>query len=73
MGEQGKISPLVRVTSGVIGILGFAAIAFNAANDGGLQLTFITFASFFAGFIFLFVSYFGKYPWDRSKAEESDE
>jgi len=73
LGEQGKISPLVRVTSGVIGILGFAAIAFNAANDGGLQLTFITFASFFAGFIFLFVSYFGKYPWDRSKAEESDE
>ena len=57
----------------MIGVLGFAAIAFNAANDGGLQLTFITFASFLAGFIFLFVSFFGKYPWDRNKAKESDE
>lgn len=71
--EQGKISPLVRITSGVIGILGFAAIAFNAVNGGGLRLTFITLASFFAGFIFLFVSLFGKYPWDRSRTEESDE
>ena len=73
MSEQDKISPLVRATSGVIGILGFAAIAFNAMNDGGLQLSFVTFASFFAGFIFLFVALFGKYPWDRSKTENSDE
>ena len=73
MSEQEKVSPLIRVASGVIGVLGFAAIAFNAANDGGLQLTFITFASFLAGFIILSVSFFGKYPWDRSKAEDSDE
>ena len=73
MSKQEKITPLIRVASGVIGVLGFAAIAFNAANDGGLQLTFITFASFLAGFIFLFVSFFGKYPWDRNKAKESDE
>ncbi|MBT8107880.1 MAG: hypothetical protein KJP17_06570 [Gammaproteobacteria bacterium] len=73
MSEQEKISPLIRVASGVIGVLGFAAIPINAANDGGLQLTVITFASFWAGFIFLFVSFFGKYPWDRSKAEDSDE
>ena len=73
LSEQEKISPFVRVASGVIGVLGFAAIAFNAANDGDLQLNIVTLASFFAGFIFLFVSFFGKYPWDRSKAEESDE
>ena len=57
----------------MIGVLGFAAIAFNAVNDGGFQLDIVTFASFFAGFTFLFVSFFGKYPWDRRKAEESDE
>ena len=73
MNEQEKISPLVRATSGVIGILGLAAIAFNAVNDGGLELNIGTFASFFALFIFLFVASFGKYPWDRSKTEESDQ
>jgi len=67
------MSPLVRVASGVIGVLGFAAIAFNAANGGGLQLGVLTLASFFAGFIFLFAAFFGKYPWDRSKTEERDE
>ena len=73
MNAQEKISPFVRATSGVIGILGFAAIAFNAANDGGLQLNVVTLASFFAGFIFLFVAFFGKYPWDQSKAKDSDQ
>lgn len=72
MSELEKISPFVRVTSGVIGILGFVATAFNAVSDGGLQLSIVTFASFFAGVVFLFMSFFGKYPWDRSKAEESD-
>jgi hypothetical protein len=66
------MSPLIRVASGVIGILGFAAVALNATNDGGLQPGVLTFASFFAGFIFLSVAFFGKYPWDRSKTEESD-
>jgi hypothetical protein len=66
------MSPLVRVASGVIGILGFAAIAFNAANDGGLQSGIMTFASFFAGFIFLFAAFFGKYPWDRRKTGDPD-
>ena len=73
LNEQEKISPLIRATSGVIGILGFAAIAFNAVNDGGFRLSIVTLASFFAGFIFLFVAFFGKYPWDRSKAEDSDQ
>jgi hypothetical protein len=57
----------------VIGILGVAAIAFNASQDGGLQLDFVLFASFFAGSIFLYVSFFGKYPWDNSKADDIDE
>ena len=73
LSKQEKISPLVRVASGVIGLLGFAAITFNAVNSGGLQLNIVNFASFFAGFIFLFVSFFGKYPLDRSEAGEADE
>lgn len=73
MGEKEKMSPLVRGASGVIGVLGFAAIAFNAMNDGGVHLGILTFASFFAGFIFLFAAFFGKYPWDRSKTEEPEE
>jgi hypothetical protein len=71
--KQEKISPFIRVVSGVIGILGFAAIAFNAIQDGGLQLNIMLFASFFAGFVFLFVSFFGRYPWDTSRAGDSDE
>jgi len=46
-------------------MLGFAAIAFNATQDGGIKPGFMLFASFFAGFIFLYVAFFGAYPWDR--------
>ncbi len=70
MSQQEKISPFIRAVSGVIGILGFAAIAFNAAQAGGIKPDFMLFASFFAGFIFLFVAFFGKYPWDRKGADK---
>ena len=63
---------MIRVISGVIGILGFAAIAFNASQDGGIKPDFMLFASFFAGFIFLYVSFFGTYPWDRKSADDAD-
>ena len=45
-------------------------MAFNASEDGGLKYDLAPFASFFAGFIFLFVAFFGKYPWDRSNSDE---
>ena len=64
---------MTRIVSGVLGILGFAAIAFNASTDGGLKPGIMLFASFFAGFIFLYVSFFGKYPWDRTNADDIDE
>jgi hypothetical protein len=73
LSKEEQISPVVRAISGVIGILGVAAIAFNALQDGGLQPDFMLFASFFAGFVFLYVSFFGKYPWDNSKADDTDE
>ena len=58
------MSPFIRAVSGVIGALGFAAIAFNASQDGGVELSFMLVASFFAGFVFFYVSFFGKYPWN---------
>jgi hypothetical protein len=73
LNKEEKISPLLRAISGVIGILGVASIAFNASQDGGIRLDFMLFASFFAGFVFLYVSFFGTYPWDKSKADDSDE
>jgi hypothetical protein len=73
LNKEEKISPLLRAISGVIGILGVASIAFNASQDGGIRLDFMLFASFFAGFVFLYASFFGKYPWDKSKADDTDE
>jgi hypothetical protein len=72
MSKRERISPTIRVVSGVIGILGFVAIAFNATQDGGIKLDFMLFASFFAGFIFLFVAFFGKYPWDSKNTDDAE-
>ena len=66
MNTQDKISPFVRVVSGLLGVLGFAAIAFNASNNDGIKPDFLLFASFFVGFIFLYVVFYAKYPWDRT-------
>ena len=73
MSKRKTISPFTRVVSGVIGILGFAAIGFNALQDGGLEPDVMLCASLFAGFIFVYVSFFEKYPWDKTKSYESDE
>ena len=54
----------------MIGILGVAAIPVNALRDGSLQPVIVLVASLFAGFIFLYVAFFGKYPWDRSETDE---
>jgi hypothetical protein len=62
--KEARISTAIRVVSGMLGILGFAAIAFNAFHKGDLKLDLLLFASFFAGFVFLYVAFFGKYPWD---------
>lgn len=70
MSEHERISPFVRVVSGVIAVLGFAAIALNAAKDGSLNPDIVLLASFFAGIVFLYVALFGKYPWDRTKSDE---
>ena len=70
LSKRERISPFIRLVSAVIGILGFAAIAFNAKQNGGLKPDLLVFASFFAGFVFLFVALFGKYPWVRTERDE---
>jgi hypothetical protein len=70
MNEQKRISPFIRIVSGVICVLGFAAIAFNFSQNGGLNPSILLFASFFAGFVFLYAALFGTYPWDRTKRDD---
>jgi hypothetical protein len=70
LSKQERISPFIRVVSGVIGFLGVAAIPLNALRDGSLQPTIVLFASLFAGFVFLYVAFFGKYPWDRTEPDD---
>jgi nicotinamide riboside transporter PnuC len=70
MSEQNRISPFIRIVSGVIGVLGFAAIAFNVSQNGGVNPSIVLLASFFAGFVFLYVALFGTYPWNRTKSDE---
>jgi len=68
--DQERISPFIRIVSGVIGVLGVAAIPLNALREGHLQPGILNAASLFAGFVFLYVALFGKYPWGRGRPEE---
>lgn len=70
MSRRERISPIIRIVSGLIGIAGFAAIAFDAVQDGGIKPDFMLFASFFAGFIFLYVALFGTYPWSKNSIDD---
>jgi hypothetical protein len=70
MNEQKRISPFIRIVSGVIGVVGFAAVASDVSQNGGLNPNILLFASFFAGFVFLYAALFGTYPWGRTKREE---
>ena len=70
LSERERISPFIRAISGVLGVSGFFAIAFNASQDGGLRPSFMLIASFFAGVVFLYVSFFGKYPWDGKGTDQ---
>ena len=53
-------------------MLVFAAIAFNALQEGDLERDVMLFASYFAGVFFLNVSFFGMYRWEKTKVDESD-
>lgn len=72
MSSGKSISPTIRIVSGVIGMLGFAGIAFTAAQNGGFQPDLLFLASVFAGYIFLYVALFWAYPWDRKSGGDID-
>ncbi|MGA8204092.1 MAG: hypothetical protein WB812_06195 [Woeseiaceae bacterium] len=70
MNRRKWVSPFIRVLSGIIGMLGFAAIAFNASQNGGIKLNLMLFASIVSGYIFLYVAFFGTYPWHRKSTDD---
>lgn len=70
MRSKKKISPLVRIISGVLGVAGFAAIAFNASREGGIDPNFMFYCSMLGGFIFLYASVFGSIPWHVSNTDD---
>ena len=67
-----KYSPLIRTTTGLLGILGIAAIGFDAVKEGGIQPDLMLFVKFFAGFMFFYVAIFGTNPLDFLSSSEGD-
>ena len=73
MNTKTKYSPLIRTISGVLGVLGVAAMGFNATQEGSIQIDFWLFAKLFVGFIFLYVAIFGKNPLDFAATSDRDQ
>ncbi len=65
-----KYSLAIRLVCGALGLLGFAAIGFNAVQTGSVEVGFMFFASMLAGFIFLYVALFGSSPLDCTVKDE---
>ena len=61
-----KYSPAIRITTGLLGFGGVAAIAFEAFQEGGMRLDLISylmlFAKLYVAYIFFWVAFFGKSP-----------
>ena len=61
-----KYSPAIRITTGLLGLAGVAAIGFEAFQEGGLQFDvmffLMLFAKLFAAYIFFWVAFFGTSP-----------
>ena len=56
MDEKKQFSIFIRLICGVFGILGIATIIFNFNRTGEFEVGFLSLASMFALFIFLFVA-----------------
>ena len=61
-----KYSIAIRITTGLLGLGGVAAIGFNALREGGLQLDavslFLLFGKLFAAYVFFYVAFYGTSP-----------
>lgn len=61
-----KYSNAIRITTGLLGVLGVAAIGFNAIQEGNSRLDvmffLMLFAKLFAAYIFFYVAIFGTNP-----------
>ena len=61
-----KYSPAIRITTGLLGLGGVAAIGFEAFPEGGFQFDVMSFlmlfAKLFAAYIFFWVAFFGTSP-----------
>ena len=67
-----KYSPLIRTTTGVLGVLGITAIGVDVVKDGGIQPDLMLFVKLFVGFIFIYVAIFGANPLDFSSSSDND-
>ena len=61
-----RYSPAIRITAGLLGLGGVAAIGYDAFQKGDLQLDLIffllLFAKLFAAYVFFFVAFFATSP-----------
>lgn len=55
----------IRIICGTLGVLGLAAIGFDAVQTGHIRPSFILFTKLFAIFIFLYVAMFSTNPLER--------
>ncbi len=71
-----KYSTTIRITTGLLGLFGVAAIGFNAVQEGSLLLDAVSllmlFAKLFAAYIFFYVALFGTSPLAFLNMDEDD-
>ena len=72
-----KYSTTIRITTGLIGLFGLAAVGFNAVREGSLQFDAVSllmlFANLFAAYIFFYVAFFGTSPLAFMKLDDDDQ
>ena len=70
MNEAKKYSVFIRLICGILGILGIAMLIFNFNSTGKVEFSFLSLASAFALFIFLFVAIKGTNPLESNKSNQ---
>lgn len=70
MGKKKQFSLTIRFICGVLGTLGIATIIFNFKRTGQFDISFLSMASMFALFIFLFVAIKGTNPLESDERKD---